>query len=677
MISWLLMWIWAVLLSQTIQVQAQHSHSGHYGGASTGEWLQLGHPVSSGGLQVNFRVSASGSRFLKSVTPGEVELGFRLDWEDGKGPASGLEPFAWVARAPGTLESLDGEACHEAISRIARGGIASEEAIALNKMQILTLNQDNTLSIINPRVNLATANIQGVIPLGGKPLDALVDENRGLVFLLLEKATMPFGAGSGTGAPGAVGGRTEKGELATIDLHGNRVRNRLGLQGVPYRMWADPGKDLLWVTGRNGEVSLVESESLRLMKNFKWGGGPVNLSLDSSQTRVFLASPTQSEILVLDARRGDHIGKIQTRKAGVELAASAQTGLLYGMDPKGGGILVLDPSKLTELGFIPMAPGASFPKISPGGRFLLALFPQKRALAVVDLDRGLVVQRGKTGQEPEQLEFSEHYGYVLNRQSAYITIFRLADLGEGPELPVLEIPVGANPDNGIPVAGNLKKLAIMHGHGGALVAHAADRMVYHYMEGMMAPMSGLRLQTAPPVGMLIYHRRILEGPKPGEYRARLRLSEGGRYQVLFHLPSQGISACFELPVEGPWDLEKAPARKLSLVPKDDTYFLGSQGRVWVTFEIRDEITARAVTGLEDLKVMLFAPKGNWQWRALASEVQPGLYRAGVIFPRAGKYFLLVESRALGLSFGGLRHAVLQVEEGAPTENTFNREVNTH
>lgn len=127
---------------------------------------------------------------------------------------------------------------------------------------------------------------------------------------------------------------------------------------------------------------------------------------------------------------------------------------------------------------------------------------------------------------------------------------------------------GTNTDNGSRRVGNLRKLAVMHGHGGVLVAHAGDQMVYHYMEGMMAPMSGLRLQTAPPLGIVIYHRRMLEGPGPGKYRTRLELSKAGQYQVLFHLPSQGASACFELTLEGLGETPRAPAsRSLSWCPR--------------------------------------------------------------------------------------------------------------
>lgn len=221
---------------------------------------------------------------------------------------------------------------------------------------------------------------------------------------------------------------------------------------------------------------------------------------------------------------------------------------------------------------------------------------------------------------------------------------------------------GTNTDNGSRRVGNLRKLAVMHGHGGALVAHAGDQMVYHYMEGMMAPMSGLRLQTAPPLGIVIYHSRMLEGPGPGEYRARLELSKAGQYQVLFHLPSQGASACFELTLEGLGDSPRASVPELVLVPQEETYFLGSSRNISVLFRIMERTGSEALRGLKDLRVLLFAPRGNWQWRAIATEVQPGLYRAQVVFPKAGSYFLLVESPSLEKNSLGLRHAVLRVEE---------------
>ncbi len=468
---------------------------------------------------MHFLMSASGSRFLKGVSPGELELGFRLDWEDGKGPASGLEPFAWIAKTRDSTGAWDTQSCQEAVSLMARGGMESEEAMALNKMQILTLNEDHTLSVINPRVSLATANIESIIPLGGRPLEALVDQERGLLFVLMERTKTPFGPGSSEAIPGVVGAGGEKGELAVFDLQGNRIGGRLGLIGLPHKIFPDKKLELLWITSRSGEVTLVESEGLRIVRSLRWGQGPVEAQFDPSGTRIFLASGTQTHLMVMDARRGELLGKMEVRKAGLQLASSAHTGRTYAVDSKGGGVLVLDSSTLMEVGTIALAPGVASVKISPDGRFLLALFPEKRALAVVDLDRGAVVQRARMGQEPKHLEFSQHYGYVHHPKSVQITIFRLADLGNGPELPVVEIPVGTNSSDMSPKATNLKNMAIMHGHGGALIAHGGDRMIYHYMEGMMAPMSGLKLQTSPPLGVLIYHRRMQEGPQPGEYRA--------------------------------------------------------------------------------------------------------------------------------------------------------------
>lgn len=471
MIFRLLTLIGLLLFSDATSAPAQHAHSGSYGSSSLGDWIQLGQPVSSGGLQVHFRMSATGSRFLKGVSPGELELGFRLDWEDGKGPAIGLEPFAWIARATDSSGAWDAQSCQEAVSRMARGGMESEEAIALNKMQILTLNQDQSLSVINPRVSLATANIESIIPLGGRPVEALVDERRGLLFMLLEKTRTPFGPGSSEAIPAAVGAGGEKGELAVFDLQGNRIRGRLELKGLPHKFFADKELELLWITSSSGEVTLVESQGLRIIRSFRWGQGPVEAQFDPSGTRVFLASSTETHLKVMDARRGGLLGNIDVPREGLKLASSAHTGRTYAVDSKGGGVLVLDSSTLMVLGTIALAPGVASVKISPDGRFLLALFPEKRALAVVDLERGAVVQRGRIGQGPEQLEFTQHYGYVHHPKSAQITIFRQADLGNGPELPVLEIPVGSNSDEMIPKASNLNKMAIMHGHGGALIAH--------------------------------------------------------------------------------------------------------------------------------------------------------------------------------------------------------------
>jgi DNA-binding beta-propeller fold protein YncE len=614
----------------------------------------------SGGLRVEFRVLAPSSRFLRSVAAGEVDLGFSLNWQDGRGPASGLEPFVWISRLSGEAGPWDRETCEESISRLARGGMEAEQAMALNQMQILTINQDNTLSIINPRVNMATANLQTVIPLGGTPLGASLEEASGLLFLIQERNPPPFGPGSTSRTPGAVGEGSAKGELVTVDLNTPGIRNRMALQAVPERMWRDPGTGLLWVASQDGQVSLLDGHNARVIRTLSQTAGYVELAFDPQAGKVFLADGSRGEILVLDGKRGEPLGSILVQKAPLRLAYSGNTGLLYAVNSREGGILILDPVRLQQVGHIPLAPGTRTVQISPDGRFLMAIFPEKRALAVVDLRERRVVQRGQTRENPAGLEFSSNYGYVHDLADSYITLFRLADLGEGPVLPVLEVPVGTRGEAAGEVPGELPRLAVLHQHGGALVAHRTDRMLYHYMEGMMAPMSGLRIQTALPRGVFIYHRRMEEA-EPGHYLGRVRLATGGLYQVLFHLPKERASACFELAVEGTQTQERDQAQILTLLLRKSGQPVPGKATSLV-LSILDESTGDFLRGLGDLRVMAFAANGNWQMRAAALEVESGLYQVSLTFPRAGQYYLLVQANSRRISFGDLRHAVVEVKE---------------
>ncbi len=139
--------------------------------------------------------------------------------------------------------------------------------------------------------------------------------------------------------------------------------------------------------------------------------------------------------------------------------------------------------------------------------------------------------------------------------------------------------------------------------------------------------------------------------------------------MLFHLPFQKASACFDLVVDGMGDMEKPQAQRMALAATQEKLLLDSPGPVPVAFQIRDETRGLAIGGLKDLRVILFATQGNWQWRADASEVEPGLYQVMVRFPRAGHYLLVAQSASLGAKWGGLRHITLKVEENNlyPTE----------
>lgn len=196
---------------------------------------------------------------------------------------------------------------------------------------------------------------------------------------------------------------------------------------------------------------------------------------------------------------------------------------------------------------------------------------------------------------------------------------------------------------------------------GVLIANHTEKMIYFYMEGMNAPMNSFKAHTSPPLGLLVYDRSLKEGPVAGRYESLIRLEEGGVYDVSFFLPDPQIATCFELTVGADPARPKRKSPPLFDGRFHDLLFRPGEPSK-LQFELHDAETGRTISNVKDVQVMSFLQNGGWQARAAARSLGRGIYEAEMIFPRGGKYHVLVEAPSLGIRFGDVRHVFATVSE---------------
>jgi hypothetical protein len=71
------------------------------------------------------------------------------------------------------------------------------------------------------------------------------------------------------------------------------------------------------------------------------------------------------------------------------------------------------------------------------------------------------------------------------------------------------------------------------------------------------------------------------------------------------------------------------------------------------FKIMDSLTKQPITGLKDVRVLVFEPPGIWQQRQLAKEIQNGLYEVVQTFPHARNFYVMVGVSSRGVTFADL------------------------
>jgi hypothetical protein len=208
-----------------------------------------------------------------------------------------------------------------------------------------------------------------------------------------------------------------------------------------------------------------------------------------------------------------------------------------------------------------------------------------------------------------------------------------------------------------------------------MIANNGDRMIYYYVEGMMAPMGTFSNYKRRPRALLLLDRSISE-VAPGTYSAQIKLRRSGTFDVPLLLEQPRMHNCFQLVVGESPDGEQERAGTSIAVEamfKDQRFKAGEA--VPLRFKITDATTKQPVTGLNDLRVLVFEPPGVWQQRQLSKEIGAGVYEVTQTFPRAGVFNVMVAVASRGVTFADFPFNAVQVFESAPGREAKKAEEN--
>jgi hypothetical protein len=182
------------------------------------------------------------------------------------------------------------------------------------------------------------------------------------------------------------------------------------------------------------------------------------------------------------------------------------------------------------------------------------------------------------------------------------------------------------------------------------VGNSADKLIYYYVEGMMAAMGNFQTYKRIPRGVLVLDRSLRE-TGPGEYSTFVRFHKPGKMDIPLLIDQPRALAHFEIDVIRdktiPLVATVVPV-SVEFLPPEELIRAGQT--VPLQISITDSQTKEPVDGLEDVQVMLFPLNGAFQFRLLAERVGNGIYEVQGSFPEQLRFGLLVQVPSRGLSF---------------------------
>lgn len=584
-------------------------------GRATHRFVQDGFAVelSFGSLWGGERVEPDSSHDLRNFDDAEIRFSVREAGGSGE-PLRGLSPMAWIVSREADAGPLDRSTCKRAIQDLLAGRLSREAEVNFNEYLLVTLNDHASLSVIDPQVGSLYTKTIGAVTLTSQGADMALSPDRRSV--LVSHPTL--------------------GQVASSDID-RRLSRHVDVGGRPWRIAFEPDGRFLWVGDEVGdEVTLLDPDELVIEHRFAVSPGPHRFAFDGEGRRAFVASPASSRIVRVDLDLLEPLEEIDLPAAVVDFAYSQLARQLYvALDD--GSVAIVDRDGTAPVEVAPLEQGIASLDASLDGRWIFVTNSRTDRVTLFDAALRRPVFTIATEDRPGAVEFTETFAYILHAGTGEVVLVDLGALSNETEAVTATAVIGQEPliteareagDRIAPIFGALPE------GGGALILNEADRSVYHFMEGMHAPMGSYAMYPWGAVGLTVVDRTIRERD-PGEYVTQFRAPAAGAYTVAFLEPgSPQIYGCFPVEIAGNPERDR-PVNALEFEIVDAPDEADGEPRPLVV-RVRDAATRHPVEDLEDLTIFVFRLP-EWQWRHAASNLGGGLYSINVSFTEAGRH----------------------------------------
>lgn len=575
------------------------------------------------GVIIDFSVTPAGR--IKTLTEGEfADVRFRLTDETSGQALRTTAPGAWMDMAQ-VIQGQGGEqkSCKDKVSLYLKGVVGIRPMVDLNSYFVVLMNNDSTISVVDPVVSMAgaTSTFASVL-LKGPGADWVTSDRERRLYISMPRAN----------------------QVAVIDTDGFKVIDNIDAGKTPVRIALQPDGRYLWVGNNPNDeaasgVTVIDTETRKNVGFVATGAGHHEITFSADSKLAFVSNRNAGTVTVIDVATRQVRKTLATGTQPISVAYSALSQSVYVADGKDGSVAVIDGGKLEIVKRIALKPGLGPLRISPDGRFALLLNPREDLVHVVDVSTNEAVQDVDVPGQPFQLMFSKTFAYVRSMHTERVRMITLASLGKGKQPVVQSFAAGAaapGPGAGAVIADTLANAA---GEGTVFVVNPADGSTYYYMEGMNAPSSNYRVYGSSPRAVTVVDRSLKE-VEPGVYEGRVRIPVAGTYDVAFMLQSPQVLHCFSaMAKENPAIAKAIEPLQIEYQTTQRQFKVGETAAV--RFRLIDGPTQKPKVGMAGVSALFFRAPGRGRTEVPAVEIGDGVYEARVPLVDAGAWYVYV------------------------------------
>ena len=564
-----------------------------------------------------------------------VDVEFRITDAQTGTPVKGIYPAVWLDIAkPWDQPDLESTvSCKDRVQLYMQGLVGIRPLVDLNSYFVLVMNQDNTISIIDPIIGVGgITKLYASINLlaAGAEWAKTLDEK----FMFV---SMP-----------------SKDKVAQVDLTTFKVTTNIDAGENPVRIALQPDEKYLWVANNHRDasksgVSVIDVAKQKKIGFIATGTGHHELEFSHNSRFAYVSNRDEGSIVVIDIASLETIKTIVVGKQVIGIAYSAKSESLYASDGESGLISVIDMNTHSVKKRIDVKVGVGPVGVSQDGRWLIAANSHEDEVYAVDVATNEVAHTLAVGRKPYQIAFSRAFVYIRTMGSERVNLIELNHLNSLEKVPVASFQAGPNAPGKTRNLGLASAISEAPGEAAVLVVSPSDNTVYYYMEGMNAPMGNFRNYGHRPRAVQVADRTLRE-EKGGIYHAKVRIPAAGTYDVAFLMESPSLIHCFSM------NAERDPALHRKVVAGIE--FIGNRQKVniddevTVKFRLTDPQTGKHKPNLKDVRVRYYRAPAFDRKEEEAIEVGDGVYKLDTKLSKAGVYYFFVSSKTSNLEYGG-------------------------
>jgi DNA-binding beta-propeller fold protein YncE len=573
-------------------------------------------------------------------------LKFRIsDEETGQG-LEDVRPAAWLDLTEATEHEDEDDhsptACQEKVQGYLGGTLGARADINLNGYFVLAMNNDASISVIDPMVDVGgMTNLYSAIQLPQPGADWAMSGDQQYLFV-----TVPA-----------------SGQVTVADLEQFWAIKHLDVGPNPVRIAFQPDQKYVWVgndeakAGQSG-VTVIDPVALEVVTFIPTGAGHHEIAFSEDSRYAFVTNAEAGSLSVVDTQALSKVKDLQVGPKPVAVDVSTESQAIYVADATGGAITVIDGDTLEVAASLITKPGLADLRFAPDGRWGFVANPEHEQVVIFDALANRLLYELPVKGRPDQVTFSPTAAYIRTQSLPAVVLIPLADIAKEGTISVLTVPIGQVAPG--EYAAQASAVSATPEEGAMVIANPADDQVYYYLEGSQAPLGGFQGHGLRPRAVSILDRSLHE-TGPGVYQGGIRFPKSGEYEVAFLLDSPPMVHCFAMTVKPNPEL----AQKLEAggPPEMEVLNEGREVKVGDTYTLQlsltDSATAEPLVGLEDFYALANQTAGNWKQTFEAKSLGEGLYEIEISLPQPGLYNVFFAVPSLQARFNQLPNIYLK------------------